>query len=162
MSHYQYTTIDLSIFLLFPPPFWTSLLLAPHLTPLGCRAPIEFRESYRKFPLAIYFPYTRVYASMLLSPFAPSSPSSPAHRVRKSVLCVSTAALQIGSSVPSFQIPYIYMCVCVCVCVCVYVCVCINILYLFFSFWLTSFCIIDSRFIHLIKTDSNAFLIMAT
>ena len=28
----------------------------------------------------------------------------------------------------------------------------------FFSFWLTSLCIIGSRFIHLIRTDSNAFL----
>ena len=28
--------------------------------------------------------------------------------------------------------------------------------YLFFSFWLTSLCIIGSRFIHLIRTDSHA------
>ena len=43
----------------------------------------------------------------------------------------STAALQINSSVPSFQIPYIY----------------VSIPYLSFSFWLTSFCIKGSRFI---------------
>ena len=30
-----------------------------------------------------------------------------------------------------------------------------------FSFWLTSLCIIGSRFIHLIRTDSNAFLSIA-
>ena len=30
-----------------------------------------------------------------------------------------------------------------------------------FSFWLTSFCIISSSFIHLIRTDSNAFFLMA-
>ena len=34
----------------------------------------------------------------------------------------------------------------------------INIWYLFISFWLTSLCMIASRFVHLIRTDSNAFL----
>ena len=37
----------------------------------------------------------------------------------------------------------------------------INIQYLFFSFWLTSLCIIGSRFIHLIRTDSNVFRLIA-
>ena len=37
---------------------------------------------------------------------------------------------------------------------------CINILYWCFSFQLTSLCIIGSSFIHLIKTDSNAFFLM--
>ena len=32
-----------------------------------------------------------------------------------------------------------------------------SILYWCFSFWLTSLCIIGSSFIHLIRTDSNAF-----
>ena len=36
-------------------------------------------------------------------------------------------------------------------------CIWLNIWYLFFSFWLTSLCITDSRFIHLTRTDSNAF-----
>ena len=43
----------------------------------------------------------------------------------------------------------------------VYVYICINIWHLFFSFWFTSFYIISSRFIHLIRTDSNVFLFMA-
>ena len=38
---------------------------------------------------------------------------------------------------------------------------CISILYWCFSFWLTSLCIIGSRFIHLITTDSNVFFLMA-
>ena len=38
---------------------------------------------------------------------------------------------------------------------------CIRIRYLSFSFWLTSLCIIGSRFTHLIRTNSNAFLFMA-
>ena len=36
-----------------------------------------------------------------------------------------------------------------------------NILYWCFSFWLTSLCIIGSSFIHLIRTDSNVFFLMA-
>ena len=39
--------------------------------------------------------------------------------------------------------------------------ICVNILYWCFSFWLTSLCIKGSSFIHLIRTDSNAFLLMA-
>ena len=35
------------------------------------------------------------------------------------------------------------------------------ILYWCFSFWLTSLCIIGSSFIHLIRTDSNAFVLIA-
>ena len=38
---------------------------------------------------------------------------------------------------------------------------CVNILYWCFSFWLTSLCIIGSSFIHLIRTDSNVFFLMA-
>ena len=66
------------------------------------------------------------------------------HCVQKSVLyvCVSFTALPIGSLVLSFYIPYI----------------CVNIWYLSFSLWPTSLCIICSRFIHLIRPDSNTFL----
>ena len=69
------------------------------------------------------------------------------HRVQKTVLYISVsfAVLHIGSSLPSFYIPYI----------------CISIPYWCFSFWLTSLCIIGSSFIHLIRTDSNVFFIMA-
>ena len=42
-----------------------------------------------------------------------------------------------------------------------YTCMCIDILYCCFSFWLTSLCIIGSSFIHLIRTDSNAFFLIA-
>ena len=52
---------------------------------------------------------------------------------------ISTDALEKGSSVPSFWIPYI------CVNICLF-------------FWLASLCIIGSRFIHLIRTNSNALL----
>ena len=39
--------------------------------------------------------------------------------------------------------------------------ICVSILYWCFSFWLTSLCIIGSSFIHLIRTDSNVFFLMA-
>ena len=73
---------------------------------------------------------------------------SLSHWVQKSVLyiCVSFAVFHIESSVPSFQIPYIYVSILFWCC---------------FSFSLTSLCIIGSSFIHLIRTDSNAFIFMA-
>ena len=37
----------------------------------------------------------------------------------------------------------------------------VSTLYWCFSFWLTSLCIIGSSFIHLIRTDSNVFFLMA-
>ena len=38
---------------------------------------------------------------------------------------------------------------------------CVSILYWCCSFWLTSLCMIGSSFIHLIRTDSNVFFLMA-
>ena len=38
---------------------------------------------------------------------------------------------------------------------------CTSILYWYFSFWLTSLCTISSSFIHLIRTDSNEFFLLA-
>ena len=69
------------------------------------------------------------------------------HRVQKTVLyiCVSFAVLHTGLSLPSFYIPYI----------------CVSILYWCFSFWLTLLCKIGSSLIHLIRTDSNVFFLMA-
>ena len=70
------------------------------------------------------------------------------HRVRKSVLyiCISFAVSHIGSSL-NYHLSKFY--------------ICLNILYWCFSFWLTSLCIIGSHFIHLIRTDSNAFFLIA-
>ena len=39
--------------------------------------------------------------------------------------------------------------------------ICVSILYWSLSFWLTSLCIMGSSFIHLIRTDSNEFFLMA-
>ena len=65
--------------------------------------------------------------------------------VLKSILyiCVFIPVLPLGSSEPF--IPYI----------------CVSIRYLFFSFWLISLCMTDSRSIHLTKNNSVSFLFMA-
>ena len=70
---------------------------------------------YINFPLTIYFAHDSVYISTLLSQFVPPSP-----RVHKPILyiCIFIPSLQMGSSVPFFQIPYIH----------------VNIQYLYFSF----------------------------
>ena len=101
--------------------------------------------SNSKFPLPICFTYGNIYVSILLSQFVPAFPSLTVSRSLFSYVCLSIAALQMGSSVPSFQTPYI----------------CINMQFLFFCLWLNLLCIIGSRFIHLIRTDSNVFLLQS-
>ena len=75
--------------------------------------------------------------SVLFSQFAPFSPSP-------TFLCQQVCSL-LGSSVYYFSRFHIYVCVWI-----------YNTW--FFSFWLTSLYIRNSRFIHLSTTDSNSFL----
>ena len=88
---------------------------------------------------------------MILHMFQCHFPNLPtlslSNRVHKTVLYISVsfAVLYTGLLLPSFYIPY----------------KCVSILYWCFSFWLTSLCIIGSSFIHLIRTDSNVFFLMA-
>ena len=94
--------------------------------------------------LVIHF----IYDILRFNAILPNHPTlALSHRVQKTVLyiCVSFAVSHTGLSLPSFYIPYI----------------CVSILYWCFSFWLTSLCIIGSSFIHLIRTDSNVFFLMA-
>ena len=67
------------------------------------------------------------------------------HCVHKWVLyvCISTATLQIGSSVPSFYFPY----------------TCLNTQYSSFPFWLTSVSTVGSRFIHLDELEWIKFIL---
>ena len=76
--------------------------LPPHPAPLGCYW-FEFPESYSKFPLALYFAYGNVSFHVTVSIHCTPS-FLRCCRVHKSLLYVyvSIAALQIGSSVPSF------------------------------------------------------------
>ena len=66
----------------------------------------------------------------------------------KSLSCTSVSlfsVLHIGLSLPSFYVAY----------------TCVSILYCCLTFWLTSLCIMGSSFIHLIRTKSNEFFLMA-
>ena len=79
----------------------------------------------------------------------PNHPTlSLSHRVQKTVLyiCVSLLSRTQGYCYHLSKF-HIYICV--------------RILYWCFSFWLTSLCITGSSFIHLIRTDSNVFFLMA-
>ena len=101
-----------SLFLNLPPPL---------LTPLGCHRAQILTPVSKPQILTAYVTYGNIYASVLLS--IQRTLSFP-HCGHESVVYVwiSTAALQIGSSLLFFQIPYIYS----------------KIWYMFFSFWLTS------------------------
>ena len=72
----------------------------------------------------------------------------PPPHVLKTILyvCIFIPVLSLSSSEPFFffQIPYI----------------CVSIRYLFFSFWLTSLCMTDSRSIHLTTNNSISFIFM--
>ena len=113
--------------------------------------------------LAIRFLHDSIHVSM---PFSQIIPSSPSPSESKSPLYTSVSlwlshiqshhyhlskyhiyvlvlekAMATHSSALAWKIPWI--------------------LYWCFSFWLTSLCIIGSSFIHLIRTDSNIFFLMA-
>ena len=127
-------------------PIWTPLPPPFPTHPSGssqCTSP-EHPASCIEPGLAICFIYDHIHVSMLFSQIIPPSPSSTESN-RLFYICLSFAVSHIELSLPSFQIPYI----------------CISILYWCFSFWLTSLCIMGSSFIHLIRTDSNIFFLMA-
>ena len=101
---------------------------------------------YSRFSLVIYFIHSisNVYCQSHL-PLPPMLFSTLG--VHMFVLCVyiSISALQIGSSVPCFRIPHIY----------------ISIQYLFFSFWLTSLCVTISRSIRISAKEPILLLFVA-
>ena len=114
----------------------------PHPTHLGHHSTELSSLCYTsRFPLAICFTHGSVFMSNLISQFVPPSPCPPC--VHMSVLYCSIPVLQIGSSVPFFKIPRI----------------CVNIRYLFFSFWLTSLCMTDSKSNHISKMTQFCFFL---
>ena len=98
--------------------------------------------SYIKLTLVISFTYDNVYVPMLFTQIIPPSPSLTES---KTLFFTSVSPLLpcMWDQLPSFQVW----------------CICVNIQYL--SFWLTSHCIIGSRFVYLIKIDSKVFLFIA-
>ena len=158
------------------PLSWTSLLppTQSHPSRLSQSIRFELPASCSQFSLAIL----HICFNATLFLICPNL--SFHHCVHKSVLyvCVFFSDLQIDSytyvcvcvciyiyihiyicNLERWYWWIIYICIYVCVYVCVCVCVCVLIYRFFFSFWLTSFCIIGSR-ITLIRTDSNMFLFM--
>ena len=98
-----------------------------------------------KLGLVIYFTYGNVYVSMLISQIIPPLPSLTES---KSLFFTSVSLLlscTYGHHYLPFQIPYIS----------------VNIQHWCFSFLHTLLCIIGSSFIHLIRTDSNEFFLIA-
>ena len=127
--------------ILNPPP---SSLPIPSLWVFPVHQPQASSIMHRTWPGDSFHIWYYTYFNAIL----PNHPTlSLSHRVQKTVLYVSVsfALSHTGLLLPSLQIPYI----------------CVSILYWCFSFWLTSLCIIGSSFIHLIRTDSNVFFLMA-
>ena len=129
----------LAIGIYVSPPSWNPISLPspPYASRLSQSISFGCLPSYIKFALVIYFTY-RLCLNAILS----NDPAfSLSNQVQKSVLyvCVSFAALDCWYHLSRF---HIYT----------------NIWHLSFSFWLISFCIIDSRVFHLIRTDWNVFL----
>ena len=130
-------------------PSWTPLPPPSPYQSSGssqCTSP-EHPVSYIGPGLAICFAYNNIYVSMLFSYIILNSPS-PTESKRLFYTSVSLLLSHIqGYCYHFLNSIYIY--------------ICISILYWCFSFWLTSLCIIGSSFIHLIRTDSNVFFLMA-
>ena len=125
------------------------LTLLPHPIPQGhssqCTSP-EHPISCIKPGLAIYFTYDDIHVSMLFSQIVPPSPS-PTESKRLFYTSVSLWLSCIQGychHLSKFHIHALVYCTGV-----------------FLSGLLHSFCIIGSNFIHLIRTDSNVFFLMA-
>ena len=131
------------IYIYISPPFWTSL---PSPSPSHCSRLIQSPclSFLRHTANSCWLSILHMVIKFTCYSFHTSHPLLTSPHVHKSVLyvCFSIAALHTNSSVSFFYILY----------------TCISIWYLSFSFWFTSLCIIGSRFIHLIRTDSKVFL----
>ena len=129
---------ELTIVVHSSPPSWISLHLSPIPAPSRLlQSPGLCSLSHTANSRCYLFTYVSIYASMLLSPFISPSPSSPPPlSISLYLHCCS-----VNRFISTMYVP-----------------VYINIQYRFFSFSLTSLCIIGSSFIHLIRTDSNALL----
>ena len=129
------------------PPSWTSLPPTPSHSSRSSEHGAELLMLYSSFPLVTCFTHGRVYMAVPLSQFVPASPSP--NCTHKSILCLPLhccPAVEVHHSTGvCMEIPY----------------TCLHIQYLSFSFWLTPLCITGSRFVHITRTDSNAFLFIA-
>ena len=125
--------------ILNPPP--TSLPFHPSGSS-QCTSP-EHPVSFIVPGLVIHFTYDNIHAIMYFNAILPN-PLPQSLKDYSIHLCLF-CCLAYRVIITIFLIPYI----------------CIIILYWCFSFQLTSLCIIGSSFIHLIRTDSNVFFLIA-
>ena len=126
-------------------PSWTPLPppSPPHPSGLFQSTSFECPASCIELSLVIYFTYGNIHDSVLVSHIIPPLPSRSVPTSLFSMF-VSPLLPLIGSQY-HFSRFYIYVLICnTC-----------------FSFSLTTLCIIGSRFILLIRTDSNTFLCIA-
>ena len=127
--------------ILNPPP--TSLPIPSLCTgSCQCLSP-EHPVSCFKTGLAIHFTYDIIHVSVLFFQIIPPS-LSPTESKRLFYISVSLLLSLIQGYRYHHSKFHIYV-----------------LVYCIASFWLTSLCIISSSFIHLIRTDSNVFFLMA-
>ena len=141
--HQHESAMGVHVFpILNPPPNFP-----PCTIPLGHPSAPALSILYPDPGLAIRFLYDIIHVSMSFSQIMPPFPS-PTEFKRLFYACVSLLLSRIqGYSyhLSKFHIYVLVYCIGVCL----------------FPFWLTSLCIIGSSSIHLIRTDSTAFFLMA-
>ena len=128
-------------------PSWTLLPPPSPYHPSGssqCTSP-KHPVSCIEPGLATRFIHDIMHVSMPFSQIFPPSPS-PTESIR--LFYTSVTLLLSRTQGYCYHLSKFHICV-------------YSILYWCFSFWLTSLCIIGSSFIHLIRTDSNVFFLMA-
>ena len=113
-----------------------------------CNSP-KHPVSYIKPRLVIHFLYDIMYVSMPFFQIIPPCPS-PTESKRLFYTSMSLLLSRIRGYRYHLSKFHIYVLV-----------YCISVLFCFVFFWLTSLCIIGSSFVHLIRTDSNIFFLMA-
>ena len=131
MSHQPWTPLPL------PSPY--------HLSGLSQGTSPKHPVSCIEPGLAIRFLYDIIHVSM---PFSQTISPSPSPTESKRLFYTSVSLLLSHIQGYHYHLSKFHI-------------LCISILYWCFSFWLISLCIIGSSFIHLIRTDSNVFFLMA-